>query len=133
MLHFERWKIIAIAVVCLAGIVFAMPNLFSKQTVEGWPSWMPHSQLSLGLDLRGGAHLLLAMDTKELDKDWLLTLRDDARKQLREAKIGFTGLGIVGNCRAGAHRQARGHGQGLRRAEEADRAARQRHPRLERQ
>ncbi len=97
MLHFERWKIIAILLVCLAGIVFAMPNLFSKQTVAGWPSWMPHRQLSLGLDLRGGAHLLLAMDVKELDKDWLLTLRDDARKQLREAKVGFTGLGIVGN------------------------------------
>ena len=96
MLHFERWKIIAIAVVCLAGVVFAMPNLFSKQTVEGWPSWMPHRQLSLGLDLRGGAHLLLAMDTKELDNEWLVTLRDDARKQLRDAKIGFTGLGIVG-------------------------------------
>ena len=98
MLHFERWKIIAIAMVCLAGIIFAMPNLFSKQTVEGWPSWMPHRQLSLGLDLRGGAHLLLAMDTKELDKDWLITLRDDARKQLREAKVGFTGLGIVSNA-----------------------------------
>jgi protein-export membrane protein SecD len=98
MLHFERWKIIAIVVTCLAGIVFAMPNLFSKETVAGWPSWMPHHQLSLGLDLRGGAHLLLAMDTKELDKDWLITLRDDARKQLREAKVGFTGLGIVGNA-----------------------------------
>ena len=98
MLHFERWKIIAIVMVCLAGIVFAMPNLFSKQTVEGWPSWMPHRQLPLGLDLRGGAHLLLAMDTKELDKEWLITLRDDARKQLREAKVGFTGLGIVGTA-----------------------------------
>ncbi len=98
MLHFERWKIIAIVLVCLSGIVFAMPNLFSKQTVDGWPSWMPHRQLSLGLDLRGGAHLLLAMDTKELEKDWLITLRDDARKQLREAKVGFTGLGIVGNA-----------------------------------
>ena len=98
MLHFERWKIIAIVTVCLAGVVFAMPNLFSKQTVEGWPWWMPHRQLPLGLDLRGGAHLLLAMDTKELDKDWLITLRDDARKQLREAKVGFTGLGIVGTA-----------------------------------
>jgi protein-export membrane protein SecD len=98
MLHFERWKIIAIVLVCLTGIIFAMPNLFSKQTVEGWPSWMPHQRLSLGLDLRGGAHLLLAMDTKALDKDWLITLRGDARQQLREAKVAFTGLGIVGNA-----------------------------------
>ena len=91
MLHFERWKIIAIVLTCLAGVLFTLPNFFSKETVDGWPSWMPHKQLPLGLDLRGGAHLLLAMDTKELEKDWLATLRDDARKQLREAKIGFTG------------------------------------------
>ena len=98
MLHFERWKIIAIVLTCLAGVVFALPNFFSKETVEGWPSWMPHRQLPLGLDLRGGAHLLLAMDTKELEKDWLATLRDDARKQLREAKVGFTGLGVTGTA-----------------------------------
>ncbi len=97
MLHFERWKIIAIVLTCLAGVIFTMPNFFSKETVESWPGWLPHKQLPLGLDLRGGAHLLLAMDTKELEKDWLNTLRDDTRKTLREAKIGFTGLGIVGN------------------------------------
>jgi protein-export membrane protein SecD len=98
MLHFERWKIIAIVLTCLAGVLFTLPNFFSKQTVEAWPSWMPHKQLPLGLDLQGGAHLLLAMDTKELERDWLNTLRDDTRKQLREAKVGFTGLGIVGNA-----------------------------------
>jgi protein-export membrane protein SecD len=97
MLHFERWKIIAIVLTCLAGVIFTLPNFFSKETVASWPSWVPHKQLPLGLDLRGGAHLLLAMDTKELEKDWLNTLRDDTRKTLREAKIGFTGLGIVGN------------------------------------
>jgi preprotein translocase subunit SecD len=97
MLHFERWKIIGIVLVCLAGVLFTFPNFFSKQTVDGWPSWMPHAQIPLGLDLQGGAHLLLAMDTKQLNKDWLVTLRDDARKQLRDGKIGFTAIGIVGN------------------------------------
>ena len=97
MLHFERWKIIAIVLTCLAGVLFTLPNFFSKETVDSWPRWLPHKQLPLGLDLRGGAHLLLAMDTKELEKDWLNTLRDDTRKTLREAKVGFTGLGVVGN------------------------------------
>ena len=97
MLHFERWKIVLIVLTCLSGVVFTFPNFFSKETVAGWPWWMPHRQLPLGLDLQGGAHLLLAMDTNELEKDWLTTLRDDARKSLREAKIGFTGLGIVSN------------------------------------
>lgn len=98
MLHFERWKILAIVLICLAGVVFTLPNFFSKQTVEGWPWWLPHRQMPLGLDLQGGAHLLLAMDTNELRKDWLQTLRDDARKQLREARVGFSGLGIVGSA-----------------------------------
>ena len=89
MLHFQRWKIILIVMTCLAGVAFTLPNFFAKETVEQWPWWIPHRQLPLGLDLRGGAHLLLAMDTNELEKDWLSTLRDDARKQLREAKIGF--------------------------------------------
>lgn len=97
MLHFERWKIIAVVLTCLAGVLFTLPNFFAKETVEKWPWWMPHKQLPLGLDLQGGAHLLLAMDTKELEKDWLNTLRDDARRQLREAKVGFTGLGVVGS------------------------------------
>ncbi|MEW5962769.1 MAG: protein translocase subunit SecD [Pseudomonadota bacterium] len=97
MLHFERWKIIAIVLAAIAGVVFAMPNIFAKETVAGWPAFLPKKQVSLGLDLRGGAHLLLQMDSAELRKDWLETIRDDARKQLRDAKIGFTGLGVAGN------------------------------------
>jgi len=71
MLHFERWKIIAIVLTCLAGLLVTLPNFFSKETVDAWPSWLPHRQLPLGLDLQGGAHLLLALDTNELEKDWL--------------------------------------------------------------
>ena len=75
-----------------------MPNFFSKETLANWPSWVPSRQLSLGLDLRGGAHLLLSMETSEVRKDWLDTLRDDARRRLREAKVGVTGLGVANNA-----------------------------------
>jgi protein-export membrane protein SecD len=98
MLHFSHWKITAIVVTCIAGVVFSIPNFFSRGTVEGWPNWLPKKQLSLGLDLRGGAHLLLAMDVNEVRKDWLENVRDDARRRLRDAKIGFTGLGIQGSA-----------------------------------
>lgn len=98
MLHFQRWKIIAITLTCLAGVLFALPNLFSKETLQSWPDWLPKRQLSLGLDLRGGAHLLLAMDVNDVQKDWLDTIRDDARARLREARIGVTGLGVQGGA-----------------------------------
>lgn len=87
MLHFSRAKIIAIILVCLAGLATTLPNFFSKQAAESWPAFLPHKQLSLGLDLKGGAHLLLEMDTKELTEKWLQSIREDVRGSLRTARI----------------------------------------------
>jgi SecD/SecF fusion protein len=96
MLHFTRMKIVAILLICLAGLLVALPNFFSKETVASWPSFMPKQQLRLGLDLQGGAHLLLEMDQEEIKKDWMNNLRDESRKILRTAKIGVTGIGAQG-------------------------------------
>ncbi|MEQ1651621.1 MAG: protein translocase subunit SecD [Hyphomicrobium sp.] len=96
MLHFSRWKTLAILLTCLAGIVVALPNFFAKETVAAWPSFIPHQQLNLGLDLQGGAHLLLAMDQDEIKKDWVTNLRDSARRALRDAKVGYSALGVQG-------------------------------------
>ena len=90
MLHFSRWKQIAIILTCLLGVLLVLPNFFSTESMAQWPSWVPKTQLNLGLDLRGGAHLLLSMETADVRKDWLETLRDDARKRLRDAKIAVT-------------------------------------------
>jgi protein-export membrane protein SecD len=98
MLTFTRWKQITILAICLLGIIIVLPNFFPKTTVDKWPAWFPRKQLSLGLDLRGGAHLLLAMEVNDVRKDWLDNLRDDARRRLREAKIGVSAVGIAGNA-----------------------------------
>ncbi len=97
MLYFARWKIAAIVLTVLAGLLVSLPNFFTKEQLESWPSFLPKWQMPLGLDLRGGAHMLLAMDTKELTADWLTSVRDDARKQLRDAKIGFSAVGVQGD------------------------------------
>ncbi len=98
MLHFSQARVVLIALICLAALIVAMPNFFSKATVASWPGFLPRKQLALGLDLRGGAHLLLAMDTETLRKDWIATLREDTRKQLRDAKIPFTAIGSTANA-----------------------------------
>lgn len=98
MLHFERWKIFAILATIFAAILCAVPNFLSKETLASLPGFMPKRQMPLGLDLQGGAHLLLALDTKELEKDWLNNLREDARRNLRDAKIGFSAIGVAGNA-----------------------------------
>jgi preprotein translocase subunit SecD len=96
MLHFARWKVWAILATCLAGLIFASPNFFAKETVSAWPWWLSR-QIPLGLDLRGGAHLLLEVDTGKLRRDWLNAITSDARRTLREARIPPAGLGVAGN------------------------------------
>lgn len=95
MLYFSPYKTGAILLVIIASIVFALPNLFSKSFVESWPNWLPKRQLSLGLDLRGGAHLLYEMDVKELRQNMLQNLRQDVRKKLAELKVATVGTGLV--------------------------------------
>jgi preprotein translocase subunit SecD len=93
MLNFPRWKQLTIIGICLAGIYMVLPNFVSR-----WPSTLPKWQLSLGLDLRGGAHLLYNMDINDVRRDWLGALVGDARTRLRDAKIPVSGVGIAGNA-----------------------------------
>ncbi|MDX2309146.1 MAG: protein translocase subunit SecD [Hyphomicrobium sp.] len=96
MLHFERWKILAILATVLVGFLFALPNFLTKEQLAGLPGFMPKRQMPYGLDLQGGAHLLLAIDSEDVRKDWLVATQDQARRALREAKIGFSGIGVQG-------------------------------------
>ena len=93
MLQFTRWKTIATLTVCLLGLLLCIPNFLSKERFDALPVIAKH-KFGLGLDLRGGAHLLTTMDLDELRKDWLGNIQDDVRKRLREAKIVFTPPGI---------------------------------------
>ncbi len=95
-MHFSPFKQVMIWAVVLIGTLLVVPSFFSRETVEKWPSWVPRKQLSLGLDLRGGAYLLYAMEPGDVRKDWLETLREDARRRLRDAKIGVSAVGITG-------------------------------------
>jgi protein-export membrane protein SecD len=92
MLHFPQWKVIVVFGVVLAGIIFALPNLFPRSTMETMPGWLPHHQINLGLDLQGGAHLLYQLDENEMIEDWLDKLRDDVRETLRKDRVPYTDL-----------------------------------------
>lgn len=80
MLQIELWKRIVIWGLCVIGLIMALPNGFYTRVemhndaiveIEKlgstpqreadaalWPNWMPSGLVNLGLDLRGGAHLL---------------------------------------------------------------------------
>jgi SecD/SecF fusion protein len=92
MLYFSRWKTIGIWFVVLLGVLLAAPNLFPKSTLDRLPDWLPKRQMTLGLDLQGGSHMLLQIDQQDLVNERLTTARDDIRNMLREARVGYTGL-----------------------------------------
>jgi protein-export membrane protein SecD len=92
MLHFPQWKVTLVLGIVLAGIVFALPNVFPRSTMESMPGWLPHHQVNLGLDLQGGAHLLYQLDEDEMIEDWLNKLRDDVRETLRKDRVSYTDL-----------------------------------------
>ncbi|MEM9329779.1 MAG: protein translocase subunit SecD [Pseudomonadota bacterium] len=87
MLYFSKWKIVAILLTVFAGIVFALPNVLSEKQANSLPTWLPHYQMTLGLDLKGGAHLLMQVDEEKLIEERLDALRDDVRVKLREAGV----------------------------------------------
>jgi len=98
MLGFSRWKMLLTLVVCLIGAALAAPNLLTRQTAESLPSWLPHRQINLGLDLRGGSYLLLQVDTAAVIRERLESLTDTIRDELRKARIRYEGLGVQGDA-----------------------------------
>ena len=92
MLYIPFWKKILTVGICLLGLLFASPNFFTREQLESFPSWYPKSQITLGLDLQGGAHLLLEVDFDAVQKEQMASLADMVRTTLRKERIGYTGL-----------------------------------------
>ena len=97
MLYFTRWRALGIILTALIVCLCAVPNFFPEAQVKTWPAWAQR-RLVLGLDLQGGSYLLLEVDSNYVKKEKLDQVRDDVRRVLREAKIGYTGLATKGDA-----------------------------------
>jgi SecD/SecF fusion protein len=82
-----RWVMICYAIIIFAGILAALPNLLTAQQLASMPDWVPKQQVTLGLDLRGGAHLVLEVDEAELKTARLQSLAEEARGTLRKERV----------------------------------------------
>ena len=97
MLYFSRFKALAIIMTALVVCLFAVPNFFPEAKVKTWPVWAQR-HIVLGLDLQGGSYLLLEVDSNYVKKEKLDQVRDEVRRVLRDAKIGYTGLAVRGDA-----------------------------------
>ena len=108
MLDIPLWKRLVIALVLLAGLATAMPNLFYarveshndalsrieaagstpalEEAAAGWPRFLPSALVNLGLDLRGGAHLLAEVRLSDVYASRVDAMWPDVRDALREER-----------------------------------------------
>jgi preprotein translocase subunit SecD/SecD/SecF fusion protein len=92
VLYFTRAKTFGIMLICGLGILLSLPNLAPR---PAWlPSFVPWTQVHLGLDLRGGSYLLLQIDFSAVEKQDLNALLDQVRQTMRTAGLGYTGLHV---------------------------------------
>jgi preprotein translocase subunit SecD len=83
MLDFPRWKVWAVLLPILVGILLAIPSMMSKEQAASLPGWMPDARISLGLDLAGGSHLLLEADEADAAKQRLAAKEEEVSTDLR--------------------------------------------------
>ena len=85
MVYFSKWKILVTILICAFAIVFSIPNFIP--TNSPWAKFLPKNKVNLGLDLRGGSHLLLQIDSDFYLKEQLSNLKDEIKKEFREKQI----------------------------------------------
>ena len=87
-----RWKIITILVVLVAfGTVGVLPILAGRLGVA-LPAWLMDKQLKLGLDLKGGVHLVLRVQTEDALRLETETEAERLRELLQAKNIGVASL-----------------------------------------
>ena len=108
MLFTPLWKRLLILIVCGFGILYAVPNLFYTRVEQHndaavaverglttddtaadyalWPEALPSGLVALGLDLRGGAHLLAEVKLEDVYAARMDGLWPGVRDALREVR-----------------------------------------------
>lgn len=95
MMGVTKLRAIVVMAICLVGIVMAIPSLLPSERMASWPSWIPHKQVSLGLDLQGGSHLLLEVDVAAVQRERLNNLLDGIRTVMRTQRVAVTALQVA--------------------------------------
>ncbi|MFT0862053.1 protein translocase subunit SecD [Ancylobacter sp. G4_0304] len=96
MLYFSKWKALATVVFSAVMCLMIVPSLLSPAAYDSLPGFL-HRKIVLGLDLQGGSYIVLQVEQAEVRKARLEQLRDDARRVLRDARVGYSGLNIQGD------------------------------------
>jgi preprotein translocase subunit SecD len=95
MVNYPRWAMIVTVIVALLGVIYAAPNfLSSDEEAVATSGVLPTKKMNLGLDLQGGASLLLDVEVEVAVRDMLEAVESSVRRELRSERVGYTRLRV---------------------------------------
>ncbi|MDR1045315.1 MAG: protein translocase subunit SecD [Candidatus Adiutrix sp.] len=83
-----KWRIAVVLGVFFISVLYVLPT-FTEQP----PSWWPDKKISLGLDLKGGIHLVMGVDLNVVLENSAGRLADEFRRSLADESI--TAVNVV--------------------------------------
>src|SRR5437773_4541742 len=90
-----RWKLITtLAALVVFTAVGVYPIVAARYGVHS-PAWLLDKQLKLGLDLKGGVHLVLRVETDDALRSETETDMERLREEMQNRKIPFTKLSTL--------------------------------------
>ena len=87
-----RWFVVFAVVVW--SVITLLPNFFPPEK-KAW--WLPESRLQYGLDIQGGLHLVMGVDTPGALRDETRRQGLDIKRQLTEDKVNVTSVDPAGD------------------------------------
>jgi preprotein translocase subunit SecD len=99
------WKPALVVAVIIAAVIFVLPTVHMRLTATPQPTLWPKKKINLGLDLQGGMHLVLEVETQKAVESTIERLVQELRSQLRTDRIAYADLKQVDGSRIVAQLQ----------------------------
>ncbi len=99
------WKPALVVAVIIAAVIFVLPTVHMRLTATPQPTLWPKKKINLGLDLQGGMHLVLEVETEKAVESTIERLVQELRSQLRTDRIAYADLKQVDGSRIAAQLQ----------------------------
>ncbi len=77
-----RWRIAMVLAVFVLAVTYTLPTF-----TNSLPSWWPQKKVSLGLDLKGGIHLVMGVDLNVVLENTAGRMAEELRRSLAEESI----------------------------------------------
>ena len=97
MLHFPRWKVWGIVLLCLIGVGMGVPSFIPAQYLANAPGFVRNTHINLGLDLAGGSQMLLEAEIGDVARQRVEAMEDLMRVEMRRSGIQIAEVSTADN------------------------------------